>query len=83
MAKTSPKPDPEYNRAIIRAALIEGGFIVLGVIAYLSTQQVWLLVAAAAIGAAIFLVIFQRASKAFRERQAGGGQASIVQDGGV
>ncbi len=83
MAKPTPKPDPELNRAFLRAAIAEGVFFMGGVAAYLLTKQFIWLIAGFAAGAVVFAIISIPALKAAkRRREEQAGQSSIVEGGG-
>ena len=77
----TPKADPEYSRALVRAAVVEAAFFAIGVVAWFVTQDlVWLLVPVG-MGMVAFMAMFLPAYRAFGERKAAErGQPSIVED---
>ncbi len=82
ISPTSATADAEFSRALIRAMVVEGVLALVGVVAIIMTQEPLALIIPVALGVVGFLVIFLPAFKAWRRRQANGGQSPIVQDGG-
>ena len=79
--KQTPKADPEYSRALLRAVAVEAFFFAAGVGAWFVTRElIWLLVPVG-MGMVAFLALFLPAYRALGERRAAErGQPSIVED---
>ena len=80
---TAPASDPQFTRALIMAAVVEGLFIAAGVAAYIVTRNMVLLFALAIAGVVLFGLLFLRAFTRKNSRGSVRGADPIVRDGGL